>query len=131
MKPGTCLHFNGLSTKTCGAGIDYRNSKDSEGRLHCLAGKASGCPKYLEPTQADLDAWEEETNRLIAESTARFKKLEPLLERIKRKYQGRDMNGTASCPICGGVKTLSVVHSGRNGHLSVFCTTENCIRMRE
>jgi CRISPR/Cas system-associated protein Cas10 (large subunit of type III CRISPR-Cas system) len=72
-----------------------------------------------------------EMQAAIEESERRFRLLDPLLQKIRKKYRGRDMQGHATCPVCGQKGKLTVAQVARNGHLHVFCETENCVRFME
>jgi CRISPR/Cas system-associated protein Cas10 (large subunit of type III CRISPR-Cas system) len=70
-------------------------------------------------------------DEFMQKAMERMEKLEPLLDKIRTKYRGRDMHGHATCPICGVKGALTVSHSKRKGHIHAFCTTEGCVRMME
>ncbi len=130
MRKGRCRHFTGMSGPECDAGVLYENVFTSAGNLCCTNGGA-GCLLYDEPTEAEIQQWNRETEELIRKSEERDRKLRPLLDRVRKKYRGRDMHGHATCPICGQKGKLTISHVGRNGHLHVFCETEDCVRFME
>ncbi len=135
MHIGTCKHFTSLNDRRCALGVPYSGVKQPGAALACFDAQTSLCDLRCEPTAAEVLEFDRkhkaETDAFLATVAERFAKLEPLLTRIRQKYRGRQMTGTASCPVCGGVKTLSIVHSGRNGHIHAFCSTENCVRFME
>lgn len=135
MNIGTCKHFTSLTECSCALGVAYSDVKQPGGALACFDGESSLCGLRSEPTAAEVAEFEKkdkaESDAMVEAVMARYRKLEPLLTKIREKYRGRQMTGTASCPVCGGVKTLSIVHSARNGHIHAFCSTENCVRFME
>lgn len=135
MHVGTCKHFTSLNDRRCALGVPYSGVKQPGAALACFDQQTSLCELRCEPTAAEVWEFEKkvtaESDAMIRDALAKYRKLEPLLNRIREKYRGRQMTGTASCPVCGGVKTLSIVHSGRNGHIHAFCSTENCVRFME
>ena len=135
MHVGTCKHFTSLNDRRCALGVPYSGVKQPGAALACFDPQTTLCELRCEPTAAEVAEFDKqhkaETDAFLASVKERFAKLEPLLNRIREKYRGRQMTGTASCPVCGGVKTLSIVHSARNGHIHAFCSTENCVRFME
>jgi hypothetical protein len=131
MQIGTCRHWNGTAEKTCGAGVEISKALRSGSRPCCFAGSESECALYEDPSEEDVKAWQEETDRIIANGHERYRLLQPLLDRVREKYRGRDMQGHATCPVCGQKGKLTIAHVARNGSLHVFCETENCVRFME
>ena len=131
MRLGTCKHFTSSIDEVCDAGVKYRDAKLQDGSLCCFDPASGKCSHRAEPTAEDIAAFDRESEQWFEKQKAQMQKLEPMLDRIREKYRGRDMHGHATCPICGVKGSLTIQHSKRKGHIHAFCTTEGCVRMME
>lgn len=132
MRKGECRYFTGVLHDKCEAGIAYKNVGFVGRKLCCLAGQPSPCGHYSEPTAEEISEYDADEVRFIKESIAQMVILEPTLAKIRKKYKGQNMVGRMNCPVCGSKdKSLTISHAAYNGHLSVLCTTENCVRFME
>lgn len=88
-------------------------------------------PAAVDPeTAAETEANEKALQDLIQFS---IDVIDPLIERIKAKYKGRNMQGRMTCPACKvkhALKVIHVLYRGK-GNIRMFCDTENCIRLME
>lgn len=150
MKHGTCKHYNGSYHNThCEAGVCYRDvipmpdeNAGSFFRQPCfirspeeLAELNDGqresyeqrgtCEQYTEPTDADIA----EFDAVIEEHGKRFMRTLPLIMRVKSEHEGKDWQGTETCPECQGVLHMS--HAAYNGHVWGQCETEGCLSWME
>jgi hypothetical protein len=152
MRPGTCKHFNGAHhNECCEAGVRYSDVTpdwDKPGRairLPCRNSletytanpaaneslskefaKRGTCPKYAEPTAAEIAEDEAETERLIARMMA----VGPTMAKIKKEHAGQNWSGVLPCPVCGKAN-LHVVHVAYNGHVRAKCETADCVNFME
>lgn len=131
MRKGSCRYFTGSTALKCAAGVVLSEARNRDGSLCCIGPPPARCPLYEEPTEAEIEEFERLDAEMIEEMDRQMQLLEPLLSKIREKYRGRDMHGRATCPLCRQKGALSVAHCGRNGHLHVFCETENCVRFME
>ena len=131
MNRGTCKHFSSLNDPTCRAGVSYSTVKLPCGAMSCLVEGSSLCAARCEPTAEEIAAFDRESDEFMAKAIERMQKLEPLIDRVKKKYRGRDLHGHATCPVCGVKSALTITHSARNGHVHAFCMTEGCVRLME
>lgn len=152
MDSRTCKHFTGgaLTGLVCRAGVKYSDvtpNPSAPGSAYrapcrvypatdrhaqeCIANGGQGtCAKREMPTAEEVRSWEEIIEAEIAESIRRFAKAGPLFAQIKREHKGEDWSGAAPCPACE-IGTLQIVHSARNGHLAVRCSTSECLSFIE
>lgn len=77
MKSNTCVHFTGIQNVQCKLGIRYKSVADPHPgvlRLPCLNDPelptTAVCPSCRFPTDTELAAWEQETERHIQELRA-------------------------------------------------------------
>jgi hypothetical protein len=131
MNKGTCIHFTGIQHEYCNAGRCYDTQLGSNGLPPCLKRMAASygkiapeCPDYQDPTSEQIAAYESEAK---AHNALLFK-AEPICREIKQAYRGKSWRGKRECPGCG--KTLYLEHRP-NGHMTVNCETEGCIRFIE
>jgi hypothetical protein len=119
-----CIHFNGIMNDVCRAGVIYPNTKN----LQCIRNGdnwKSSCSKCEMPDEEYIDSIESEINKSIE----RMEKIDPLVNRIKTKYKGKDWTGIEICPICGG--KLHMSHVAYNGHTAGKCETVDCVAWLE
>lgn len=141
-KPGKCVHFNGLMSARCEAGVNYKElagpPEDGYGlRLPChgpdyrtgrgvplpRADVVVACPKRLEPTEEEIEAEERE-------SAERMNRMGKVRSAIVAHLGGPWNKGTAGasgsipCPCCGG--TVRYSRTGCNGHILAACSTAGC-----
>jgi hypothetical protein len=134
---GDCIHWRGTREATCAAGVNLRGLVGGPDpgwatRLPCRAslrrranGPVATCPQFRTQTEAEREAEVRETEEMIA----RYKKLGPLWQRIKREHKGKTAWGVETCPVCGG--KLHWSHSRHNGHLWTKCETDGCVDVIE
>lgn len=145
MQKGLCKHSNGsFHNKTCLAGVCYRDvtpDPDAPGsalRLPCRTipvfttpsqldefNKRGTCDKYEEPTQDDLDKYEQGIQTMMRNFEASL----PLIGRVKKEHKGRDWQGVEECPVCKG--KLFMTHAAYNGHVHGKCETADCLSWME
>lgn len=107
-----CIHFNGVMSKTCNAGIKYDDVwvKGVPLGLPCLK-KAGSCEKCQFPT-------EDEVKKRIAELTGVGEKGLIAWALVKDHYKKTKQNpGSVTCE-CGGTLHYAVAH---NGHFRAYC----------
>lgn len=136
----TCRNFNGIMNDKCLAGVAYDSvrraaASPAQTRLPCICiaqhrdqtvvQRKTACSKYEAETDEDRAAEE----RAHKESMARFEKLRPLTDRIRRENKGKSWRGTETCPVCQGRLFLSI--AGSNGHMLGRCETDGCVAWME
>jgi hypothetical protein len=147
-----CRHFtNGVDVlhgKCCLLGIPYEsvtakpNENGSVYRLACHTpadghglkilqetGPAGCCDKHSPWTEEELQQREAESDAAFAESMRRMQLVAPIISAMKKKYKGKTVKGTKTCPVCGGKLHLS--HAGYNGHVWGKCETAGCLNWME
>lgn len=125
-----CRHFNGISEKTCKAGVCYDAiadaTKSALERFPCFReGESTPCEKRDFLSEDEVLARVAE----IKESTARtMKAMVAAFEDAKRLglKKGKGGTGSIKCPCCEG-GTLGYSVASINGHLWGKCSTENCV----
>jgi hypothetical protein len=140
MSTFTCRYFNGIMNDKCAAGVAYDSvrcvaASPAQTRLPCICiaqhgdqtvvQRKTACAKYEAETDDDRAA-EEKAHQ---ESMARFQKLRPLTDRIRRENKGKSWRGVETCPICQGRIFLSI--AGCNGHMHGRCETTGCVSWME
>jgi hypothetical protein len=144
MQKGVCKHFTGLGLggdygKRCNAGVCYRTHVGGSDlgwaiRVPCILGhKMSSfdssqvvpCEKYEEPTAEEIAQFERETEAMIARQVKAF----PLIEAMKREFEGQDATKSVECPVCKG--KLTMTHAAYNGHVWGNCETADCLSWME
>lgn len=146
MQDGTCKHFNGNVNECCRAGVNYNSvttDPDEAGawlRRPCHSkqmfenpntiqiedfNRRGKCDKFELPTAEEIAVEE----KFFEEMFARTMKCEPVIQKMKKEWYGKDHNETVRCPICDGNLMLS--HAGINGHVWGKCETENCVSWME
>lgn len=132
-KANKCKHFNGLTNKTCDAGVPYDSVKVSRGEgqgfnFPCWKDRCEGtsCDKLQFLTDAEIKAEIEEYNRSFERiGLARKAIVEHLGGPWKKGIPSAA--GLIDCPACKGVKTLHFRRSGYNGHVHAICETKDCV----
>lgn len=149
MKRGTCIHYTGLTNNEscCKAGVHYRDQFDGWRpgiflRLPCVnlvPGRGGvlqpldrrdqvkiPCPLYQEPTDAQIAAYDAETEAFMAKAMTAIKVAGKW--RVKPKPE-TDRREVIECPICQG--RLHLYQSAYNGHCHGQCETEGCVKWME
>ena len=132
MRKGVCKHYNRACTVErgdCEAGINTRELVGGEDfgwltRTPCLVDNKSQikCPKFEEPTDDEVAAFEAESDRRLNNVFAALK----LVDEIKPKP---GTTGAVECPVCQGKVNWSC--SSHNGHVWGKCETEDCVAWME
>lgn len=107
-----CIHFNGVSSKTCKAGINYNDVwvKDVPLGLPCLK-KAGHCDKCQFPT-------EDEVKKRIWELEGLGQKGLIAWALVKDRYKtNKEPQGVVQCQ-CGGELHYQVA---QNNHIRAYC----------
>lgn len=132
MKKGTCSHYNGVQNAKCEANINYLELVGGRStgwvmKLPCWRTKDSvvSCDKRQEPTEKQIS----DHYLKIKKATESMEKVLPLIGEVKKEHKGKDWAGTKPCPVCGG--SLSLSHTGFNGHVWGKCDKEGCVNWME
>lgn len=159
MNHGTCIHYTGLISECCGAGVNYREAFDGEQpgiflRLPCIEFRelpAHGRGTYIGPGEATV---RKEFDRRGQTAIPCALRLEPTPEQVhadrvdSEKAIAKTMSGikvgiawkqvpkpdkdrheVVECPVCNGRLHLS--QSACNGHMSGKCETDGCVMWME
>lgn len=135
---GKCVHFNGISKKTCDAGMSY-DEVDKDNRVAYRAGlpcfkpdldgieghPKCACPHLRFPSEEEVQKELDEHERSVKKFTVALLAVNP----IREKYKGKNWSGIIECPVCKG--KLHVSHAACNGHVHARCETEGCVAWME
>src|SRR6266702_6689834 len=138
---GRCRHFNGIMSKVCDAGINYRElvgepELDMALRLPCTNIKLKPrlgvtpqqqvkCALLDRITHAEAEA---EAKDMLERSGKTMRAIQIAHRDADSKKLGRGHGGASSMPCpngCGGTLQYSV--AGYNGHMHARCTTPVCL----
>lgn len=133
-KMRTCIHFNGIQSESCKAGVKYEE-KFSDGKGHlgpipcCGDDNPQPCELLVLPSR-------EQAERLADKHEVSMQKLTKCVnathEHAKARGLGKGHGGTGDLPCptgCGGILHYSV--AAYNGHIWANCSTPNCVRWME
>ena len=142
---GRCVHFSGISEKSCRAGVAYDSvqvmndppieyvydrSPTAIYREHralpCLVSHNLGgatCAKCQFPTAEEVAAKEAESKRSVEMITNARR---AIVLHIEATGKQADAIG---CPNCGG--RLSYARASSNGHIHARCSNERCVAWME
>lgn len=145
MKRGTCKHYTGIMEKCCKLKVAYRVNWPT-GPLPCIqfterirpgepaaerrpwpgAAEAKPCPLREAPTDAEVQADREESERCFQRTIEAMKVASDWRIRPKPAVDRREV---VECPICKGRLHLS--QFSYNGHVHGKCETERCVSWME
>lgn len=143
-RPRWCRHHTKPKPLTdgCAIGLDPRGDdvygKGPPGgwfRLPCHdqwqddCGEKRSCSSYDPFTDEEIAQQDDERHAAAMEAVKMINAVTPLAAKIKREHRGKSARGVASCPICAA--KLRWTHAATNGHISMRCTTEDCIAFME
>lgn len=132
-----CKHFNGISSETCRAGVNYAQLADGSrpgmfNRLPCLR---ENCKKD-EVAECALREWH--TPEEIAERVQRIRDggirmmtaRAAIIDHLKANGKPtKNVSGQIPCPICNsGNLGFSIAY---NGHCHAACSTSGCVSWME
>lgn len=155
MKRGQCAHYNGHMTHDkCNANIGYLSASGLtsrydvkslertvqeivKGKLPCYArlgtdSDAPSCPKYREPTNAEITEYDAQQVIDKAEQDRKMALVMPIVNEWRTPPGGRfGKTGEFDCPICkrGVVVVIEGAHTG--GALLMKCETPGCFTHME
>lgn len=116
---GRCVHFNGISNKTCKEGVKYEDVRDDSQRpfrFPCLKRVEGGsCLIVKFPT---LEEAEKEASEIEEIQNKTVNAVVLVKEHIQKT--GKNV-GSIKCPGCGG--DLHYRTAQINGHVSATCST--------
>lgn len=116
---GKCIHFNGISNKTCNEGIKYEDVRDESERPYRFP-----CLKRVEVGSCLLAKFptKEEAEKEAIEIEALQNKTVNAVVLVKEHIQktGKKV-GSIQCPGCGGQLNYSTEQI--NGHVSATCSS--------
>jgi len=145
--PGWCIHyrsphvgFRKPELATCEAGVEYKSVQPQTGPTFrgqpCfLTDKGESktdalpCEKLRRPTPEEIAAHEKWTEDRFNNMATVMKAIAPWRAEHKKKRIGGAQ--TIDCPVCGGIKTLSMTIAACNGHVHARCKTEGCVSWME
>lgn len=148
MSPGSCKHFNGAQHDLCARGVAYAQfhpgipcirftEKSARGGTYLKAGEVAAerkpwkyegkpCPFYEAPTDAEVQADREESDRAMERTFAAIKVASAWRVRPKPAQNRAEV---VECPVCKGRLHLS--QSAYNGHVHGKCETAGCVAWME
>lgn len=148
MSTGSCIHFNGSQHDLCERGIAYAQfrpgipcikfvEKSANGGTYLKPGEKAAerrpwkydgkpCPFYQAPTDEQVQADREESERVMARFKVALKVASEW--RVKPK-PAQSRHEVVECPVCKGRLHLS--QSSYNGHVHGKCETDKCVHWME
>jgi hypothetical protein len=129
---GRCVHFNGVQSGVCEAGVKYDSFPKGCG-LPCLPNLGRGseldCELRRFPTEEEVQAENERIEKATARLFAGFKAVAE--DAQKRGFKkGNGGQGQVCCPVCEH-GTIHYSVAGYNGHRHARCTTAGCVAFME
>lgn len=139
-KLGRCKHYNGTSSATCRAGVNYHDLVGNEpgwgcklpctgdgGCDHAPELKVVTCALREFPTREETEKYLDEVTRSM-ENTVKAR--QAIIAELKaHDRQTRNVSGTIPCPICNsGTLRFSIAY---NGHCHGTCSTSGCVNWME
>lgn len=139
---GKCVHFRGVQTGRCAAGVEYAAVTvqheampyTSHGRTYHSASSIPCLTKYNHagaecavremPTREACEQREADWQREFAKTMG----ARALIVETTRGQRG--VTGRVPCPACDG-GTLSYSVAGNNGHIHARCSTAGCVAWME
>jgi hypothetical protein len=94
-----CSHYNGIPSKVCGAGVNYRDvHPDGFKRIVCVNGDASRCASADFPDRERAIATVERVNEAVAALVAQFES--GVCRACGEHYDGKQVGRCVYCEHC-------------------------------
>lgn len=129
-----CIHYNGLVSKSCKAGVQYASvvAAREQGvslldKAPCFSrnGLSELCVNYCLPSVEEIEEYERCIENHLQQIIVTRKAIKEDIEATGMVR--RDVAGQIPCKICKDGTVSYSCAGAYNGHIHAKCSTENCV----